>query len=915
MVMGNEFVAYRSTSDGGVPLGYVQVTNGSMRSDAADGTAADQLRSATASTEIMRFTGTATVTLAGNATWRAIKMDGGTTRTIALGTNTLTVDRGAINHVGNDQRIGEATGTGFLQSGTSELQLTVNGGTSIIGARVQNGPAGMTHLVKNGGGTLRFDGANSNTFTGNIHLNAGLLVNNAANHVPTTATINFNGGRWEPNVTVAGPNADIAMGNNIVVNANSRGIGGDPALSLDNGTGGEDNNYLFGSVTINNGVEWSIAGHNGMEGNFNATAINPHVFNATPTLVLFQGRAGAAANEAVMTFNGPISGSYYVQSIGAVIGTNPSNTTLQIGGGAADSLGNTGDVTLLGNGAGTGMPILRLNKAPGTNAVGGTLTVNGGQVINLANEQIADTSSVIINGDPVAANQFGWQLNNTTETIRNLTINGGGVSTGTGTLNITGDFAVNIGSQADTLQINSGGTVNVGGTTTMGDFGRVVLGASAATMVLNGPLVMNGGVIQQNNGAGANILRLNANVTATSSQSATSRIANIDDSDTFVELNGNRIFTVNDGPQGNDLIVSGTMRNSTGVGATAGGITKAGTGTMVIGGSFAAPNTISGSITVNAGALHLAKIAGQNAFASSSVTVNATGSLVVRNSNQIPDTTDVTLNGTGILDIQSFSTSENIRNLTGAIGAITRLGPTSSLGVTITTDTVYAGSIVGGGALTAVTKAGSAKWTLSGTSEYSGDTVVTGGILEVNGFLNGTETNVKTGATLAGTGVVSDVVLESGSFLAPGNSPGILTTRNLDAQSGSTLTYELNGLTGGSGYDQLKARGAVTLGATSVFNFTALAGINPDPNVDTFFLLWNDGSDPISGMFQGLPELAPVTVDGQLYYATYQANAEGNSRWGGNDFALIPEPSGAMLVLISSAGLLLRRRRRDEQGR
>jgi autotransporter-associated beta strand protein len=605
-----------------------------------------------------------------------------------------------------------------------------------------------------------------------------------------------------------------------------------------------------------------------------------------------------------------------VQSIGAVAGTNPSNTTLNIGGGAADILANTytGDVTLLGNGAGAGMPIVRLSKAPGTNAISGNLIVNGGQVVHTANNQIADSGNVVINGDPVGSNQMGWNLAGFTESINDLTINGGGVTTGAGTLNVLGNLTVNLGSQADQLQISSaGGTVNVTGTTTIGDFGRVVLGASAATMVLNGNLNMTGGTIQQNSGAGANILRLNGDVTATSSASQAARIANVDDSDTFVELNGNRTFAVADGPQGNDLVVSGTMRNSTGVGATAGGIIKNGAGTMVIGGTFAAPNTISGPIVVNDGALHLTKAANQNAFASTSVTLNGSSSLVLRNSNQIPDTANITLNDTSSLDLQSFSTGENIQNLSGAAGAITRLGPTSSLGVSITTNTVYAGSIVGGGGLTALTKSGSAKWTLSGTSEFSGDTVVSAGILEVDGFLNGSEINVRASASLAGTGVVSDVVLESGSFLAPGNSPGILTTRNLDAQSGSTLTYELNGLTGGTGYDQVKARGTVTLGANSVFAFTALPGINPNPNVDTFFLLWNDGLDPISGTFLGLPEMSSVTVDGQPYLVTYLANAEGNSRYGGNDFALIPEPSGAMLVLISSAGLLLRRRRRDEE--
>jgi autotransporter-associated beta strand protein len=192
MVFSNnfEFVAYRSTSDAGQPLGLVQVTNGSMRADAADGTGAGQLRSGTAATEIMRFTGTATTALGGNATWRAIKMDGGATRTIDVGTNTLTVDRGHIIFVSNNnQRIGLNTGTGFLTSGNNELQITANQSTSLIGTVISNGPAGVVNLVKNGGGGLQFDGALDNTFTGNVHLNGGVLVNNRLGHVPAGATV------------------------------------------------------------------------------------------------------------------------------------------------------------------------------------------------------------------------------------------------------------------------------------------------------------------------------------------------------------------------------------------------------------------------------------------------------------------------------------------------------------------------------------------------------------------------------------------------------------------------------------------------------------------------------------------------------------------------------------------------------
>jgi hypothetical protein len=66
-------------------------------------------------------------------------------------------------------------------------------------------------------------------------------------------------------------------------------------------------------VTINNGMEWSIAGWDSIDGNFNATPANPHVFNGTPTIQLFQGRTAAAASESIMTFAGPITGGWILR--------------------------------------------------------------------------------------------------------------------------------------------------------------------------------------------------------------------------------------------------------------------------------------------------------------------------------------------------------------------------------------------------------------------------------------------------------------------------------------------------------------------------------------------------------------------------------------------------------------------------
>ncbi len=66
-------------------------------------------------------------------------------------------------------------------------------------------------------------------------------------------------------------------------------------------------------------------------------------------------------------------------------------------------------------------------------------------------------------------------------------------------------------------------------------------------------------------------------------------------------------------------------------------------------------------------------------------------------------------------------------------------------------------------------------------------------------------------ATLGGTGNVGSISVGAGR-LAPGLSPGLLTSRGLGIGAGFPLAIELNGTTAGSGYDQVRVIGEVYIG-------------------------------------------------------------------------------------------------------
>jgi autotransporter-associated beta strand protein len=315
-----------------------------------------------------------------------------------------------------------------------------------------------------------------------------------------------------------------------------------------------------------------------------------------------------------------------------------------------------------------------------------------------------------------------------------------------------------------------------------------------------------------------------------------------------------------------------------GVISGSGGLTFSGPGTLTLGGA----NTFTGDTRVGLGTLSLNH---SNALAGSTLNMASSDD----------GTVAFGLAGNNTYNIGGITGSKNLE-----IG-----GNVLSVGANNANST-YSGQISGIGSLT---KSGTSTLMMSGASSYTGATVVSDGLLVVNGSISTSIlTTIQSGATLGGSGAVGALTVQAGGTVAPGNSPGILSTGNYN-QAG-TLSLELNGTLAGAEYDQVNVIGTVNLSGL----LTATVGYTP-VNDQLLFILNNDGSDAITGTFSGLADLDTIDLAGYQWRISYTANYAGSNTGtftGGNDIALmaIPEPSALVFLGLSTFCIVSRRRRK-----
>jgi autotransporter-associated beta strand protein len=342
-----------------------------------------------------------------------------------------------------------------------------------------------------------------------------------------------------------------------------------------------------------------------------------------------------------------------------------------------------------------------------------------------------------------------------------------------------------------------------------------------------------------------------------------------------------------------------------------------GSGSLLLRGGFPNPNflwgtgaTYTGSVQMESGYANLTRINGP--FVGSSLTVAKSYTpyqqgfvypkLRILEPNQIPDTTPVTINPGGVIEV--VGVTEAVGPLTMAGGELTtvsngvvrltanitakddsEIGGILSLGLesrTITVqsqdDTLEISAAITGLGGVGFAKDGNGSLTLYGTNIYNGSTAVLDGTLGVFAPTASSDFSVSPGAQLIASAPIGNLLLNGSlkmdGWLYGGYTENTVSCKGLLATASSAIHVTVSTPTTGQGTDVLKVTGTVWLqgGALRVGNTDQV--VLPPGQVRK--ILDNDGVDNIMGSFYGLPEAGIVQDSkGNLFRISY-VGGDGN---------------------------------------
>jgi T5SS/PEP-CTERM-associated repeat protein len=236
---------------------------------------------------------------------------------------------------------------------------------------------------------------------------------------------------------------------------------------------------------------------------------------------------------------------------------------------------------------------------------------------------------------------------------------------------------------------------------------------------------------------------------------------------------------------------------------------------------------------------------------------------------------------------------------------------------------------------------GNGRTTFTGDNTYTGATTLNAGTMLVDGSANSSTFTVHSGGTLGGSGSVGGIVLNLGSTVSPGNSPGTFNVlSNAVWNPGANYNWQVfnaSGTKGGTnGYDWMNVSGSLDLSALSVgnefnINLWSLSGITPDTNGSALFFTntsnytWTilTASNGIvgfnankfvinTGVFNGTGGFANALGGGT--FSLLQDGNDLNLRFTAAGGEPVPEPgTWAAAALLAGGAAFVRWRRRQAQ--
>ncbi len=529
-----------------------------------------------------------------------------------------------------------------------------------------------------------------------------------------------------------------------------------------------------------------------------------------------------SATSGALVFNGNINNNGKLLTVAGAFGTT-INGIISGTAGLTKSSTSTGTLTI--NGANTYSGVTTLSGATGTVAIGNNLAFG--------------TGTLTLGGAKIQTAGGARTISNVLSLTTNTTF------TNADDLTFTGNLAL---SANRTLTFSGAGTVTFGTGIISGT--RSVTKAGTGTLSLNGSNTFSGGLIVNagavvlggNTAAGTGTLSLGtATVQAGGAARTLTNAVTLKGNTTFSGAYGLTFTGATAVAATRTLSVSNTTTFS-GLISGAGGLSKNGAGTLTLSGTAA--NTFSGSVAVNDGTLVLNKTAALNAFAGTVLTIGdsagAANSAMLQLSaaNQIPNTTAVTINPDGQMNLQGLIDAIGALTMTGGsvtgtspsrldLGGNLTVTPTSSNVAQISanvglnaarTFTINDNAVSTDKDLTlsgiistafALTKTGAGTLSLEGANTFSAGAIINAGTLVM-------ENAAALGTAAANLGDTSGTSTASLLF---GNTSGLTVTNAITVRSGSSGALTLGGMntTGTNTFS-----GAVTLNKAATV--TAAAG-------------------------------------------------------------------------------------------